>query len=265
MATERQILIIDDDSALSAMLSELLAEDNEFNPVTAASLNEADLRLGSASGRFVAVLLDLRLPDGDGCDYCANLRRQGHKMPVIMLTGSGDEANIVRGLEAGANDYIVKPIRLQELMARLRTQLRGFETSDDAVFTIGPYLFRPSTRSLLERSGNRRVHLTNKEVALLRFLYHARDRVVHRQDLLYHVWGYNTSVTTHTLEAHVYRLRQKIEMDPGDPRLLVTYRHGYRLTPDGDARIGETVSLPRTVQAGQPIRSSKYGIGSEYA
>jgi len=264
MPTERQILIIDDDSAMSAMLSELLSEDDEFNPVTAASLHEASVKLGSGSDRFDAVLLDLRLPDGDGCDYCASLRRQGHKMPVIMLTGSGDEKNIVRGLEAGANDYIVKPFRLHELMARIRSHLRGFETSDDAVFTIGQYLFRPSARSLVERAGNRRVRLTNKEVGLLRFLYNARDRVVSRQDLLYEVWGYNTSVTTHTLEAHVYRLRQKIEMDPTDPRLLVTYRHGYRLMLDGE-KIGEGLLHPRTVHAGQPIRSSKYGIGSEYA
>jgi DNA-binding response OmpR family regulator len=247
MPTERLILIIDDDSTLRATLSEQLAADNEFHPVTAASLSEANLSLGSRSVRFDTVLLDLGLPDGDGREYCASLRRQGHKMPIIMLTGSGGEMDIVRSLEAGANDYIVKPFRLQELMARIRAQVRGFETSDHAVFTIGSYLFRPSARSLVERAGNRRVRLTSKEVALLRFLYHARDRVVDRRDLLYQVWGYNTSVTTHTLEAHVYRLRQKIELDPSEPRLLVTHRHGYRLTLDGSgARIGETSPPLRT-------------------
>jgi len=266
MPTERLILIVDDDSTLRTTLAEQLGWHNEFRPVTAASLCEANLSLGSGSVRFETVLLDLDLPDGDGREYCASLRRQGHKMPIIMLTGSADETDIVGCFDAGANDYVVKPFRLQELMARIRTQLRSFESSDDAVFTVGSYLFRPTARLLVERAGNRRVHLTNKEVALLRFLLHAKGQVVNRQDLLYQVWGYNTAVTTHTLEAHVYRLRQKIELDPSDPRLLVTHRHGYRLTPDGGAaRIGET-SLPlRTVHLGQPIRSSKYGIGSEYA
>jgi DNA-binding response OmpR family regulator len=239
MSAERPILIVDDDSALRAMLAEQLAEDNEFRPVTAASLSEADKSLGSEPAPFETVILDVGLPDGDGREYCAKLRARGHKMPIIMLTGAGDETDVVRGLQAGANDYIVKPFRLLELMARIRTQLRDFESSDDAVFTIGRYLFRPSTKSLLEYASNRRIHLTLKEVALLRLLYRARNRVVERQELLNQVWGYHSSVSTHTLETHVYRLRQKIESDSTDPRLLVTHRKGYRLTlenfPSGEA------------------------------
>jgi len=231
MSTERPILIIDDDSALRNILAEQLAEDNEFHPVGVSTLSEADASLGSEKIRFHTVILDVGLPDGDGRDYCAKLRRQGHKMPIIMLTGSGGETDVVRGLEAGANDYIVKPFRLQELTARIRTQLRGFESSDDAVFAIGPYLFRPAAKSLVEPTGNRRIHLTTKEVALLKFLLRAGDRVVDRQDLLNEVWGYSASATTHTLETHVYRLRQKIERDPTEPRLLLTHRKGYRLRP----------------------------------
>jgi DNA-binding response OmpR family regulator len=161
-----------------------------------------------------------------------------------MLTGSDAEMDVVRGLEAGANDYIVKPFRLMELMARIRTQLRDFETSDDAVFPIGRYLFRPSTRSLLEYASNRRIHLTLKEVALLKTLYRARNRVVERQELLNQVWGYHCSVTTHTLETHVYRLRQKIESDPTEPRVLITHRKGYSLTLE-NFTAGEAWSAPR--------------------
>jgi DNA-binding response OmpR family regulator len=231
MSTERPILIIEDDSALRNILAEQLAEDNEFQPIGVATLSEADASLGSETVRFHTVILDVGLPDGDGRDYCAKLRRQGHKMPIIMLTGSGGEMDIVRGLDAGANDYIVKPFRLQELTARIRSQLRGFENSDDAVFAIGPYLFRPAAKSLMEPKSNRRIRLTTKEVALLKFLHRAGDRVVDRQELLNAVWGYSASATTHTLETHVYRLRQKIERDPTDPRLLVTHRKGYRLNP----------------------------------
>jgi DNA-binding response OmpR family regulator len=232
MSAERQILIIDDDNALRAILAEQLAEDKEFHPVGVASLSEADESLSSEAVRFDTVILDVRLPDGDGREYCAKLRRQGHKMPIILLTGSGSETDVVEGLAAGANDYIVKPFRLLELMARIRTQLRGFESSDDAVFTIGPFLFRPAARSLVDSRNSRRIHLTTKEIALLRFLHRARNQVVDRKDLLNHVWGYNSAVTTHTLETHIYRLRQKIEVDPAEPSLLVTHRKGYRLRLD---------------------------------
>jgi DNA-binding response OmpR family regulator len=231
MSTERPILIVEDDSALRNILAEQLAEDNEFQPFGVATLSEADASLGSETVRFHTVILDVGLPDGDGRDYCAKMRRQGHKMPIIMLTGSGGEMDVVRGLDAGANDYIIKPFRLQELTARIRSQLRGFESSDDAVFSIGPYQFRPAAKSLMEAHGNRRIHLTTKEVAMLKFLYRAGDRVVDRQELLNEVWGYKAAATTHTLETHVYRLRQKIERNPTEPQLLVTHRKGYRLRP----------------------------------
>jgi DNA-binding response OmpR family regulator len=233
MSTERPILVIDDDTALRLTLAEQFAEDSEFHAVGAATLEEADENLRSEAARFDTVLLDVGMPDGDGRDYCAKLRRQGHKMPIIMLTGSDEESDVVRGLNAGANDYIAKPFRMQELLARIRNQLRSFESSDDAVFTIGPYLFRPAAKVLQHPATNRRIHLTSKEVALLKFLHRADNQTVQRQDLLNEVWGYNTGVTTHTLETHVYRLRQKIEVNPCDPRFLVTHRNGYRLNPEG--------------------------------
>jgi DNA-binding response OmpR family regulator len=233
MSAERPILIVDDDAALRETLSEQLAVDGEFVATEAGSVAEAEDMLNSRDARFDAIILDVSLPDGDGRDFCTRLRRQGQKMPVIMLTGSDAETDVVRGLDSGANDYVAKPFRLNELLARLRAQLRIFENSEDAVFSIGPYTFRPSVKLLQDPSKNRRIRLTEKEAAILKFLYRAGTRAVARQVLLNEVWGYNAAVTTHTLETHIYRLRQKIEPDPANARLLVTEGGGYRLDPEG--------------------------------
>jgi len=231
MAGERPILIVDDDRALRETLAEQLSVDGEFVPAEAATLAEAEAKLAAPDARFDAILMDVTLPDGDGRDLCAKLRRQGVRMPIIMLTGADDEQDVVRGLEAGANDYVAKPFLLAELLARLRAQLRIFENSEDAVFTIGPYTFRPAAKLLVEPARNRKIRLTEKEAAILKFLYRAGPKSVGRQILLNEVWGYNAAVTTHTLETHVYRLRQKIEPDPQNARLLVTEGGGYRLDP----------------------------------
>ncbi|MBE7211798.1 MAG: response regulator transcription factor [Gluconacetobacter diazotrophicus] len=200
-----------------------------------STIAEAGERVSSPGARYDALILDVSLPDGDGRDFCAEQRRQGRRMPIIMLTGSDDEADVVRGLDAGANDYVAKPFRIAELLARLRAQMRIFENSEDAVFTIGPYVFRPSAKLLQESARNRRIRLTEKEAAILKFLYRAGTRPVARQVLLNEVWGYNAAVTTHTLETHIYRLRQKIEPDPTNACLLVTEGGGYRLDPLGGA------------------------------
>jgi len=233
MTAERPILVVDDDATLREALLEQLQIDGEFAVAEATTVSEAEALLTGKDARFDAIILDVGLPDGDGRDLCALLRRQGLRMPIIMLTGSDDEADVVRGLDAGANDYIAKPFRLAELLARLRAQLRIFENSEDAVFTIGPYTFRPSAKLLHEPHKNRRIRLTEKEAAILKFLYRAGTRPVARQVLLNEVWGYNAAVTTHTLETHIYRLRQKIEPDPSNARLLVTEGGGYRLDPAG--------------------------------
>ena len=233
MAGERPILIVDDDQTLRATLVEQLAVDGEFVASEAETAVEAETKVTSRETRFDAIILDVRLPDGDGRDLCARLRRQGVKVPIIMLTGSDQESDVVRGLDSGANDYIAKPFRLAELLARLRAQLRIFENSEDAVFTIGPYTFRPAAKLLHDPVKNRRIRLTEKEAAILKYLYRAGTKPVARQVLLNEVWGYNAAVTTHTLETHIYRLRQKIEPAPANARLLVTEGGGYRLDPEG--------------------------------
>jgi DNA-binding response OmpR family regulator len=231
MAGPRPLLIVDDDAALRETLAEQLALDGEFAPAEAATAAEAEQMLTGSESRFDAVLLDIGLPDGDGRELCARLRKGGLKVPIIMLTGADAEADVVRGLDAGANDYIAKPFRLNELLARVRAQLRVFDNSEDAVFTIGPYMFRPSAKLLLEPQRNRKIRLTEKESAILKYLYRSGGRPVGRQVLLNEVWGYNSAVTTHTLETHIYRLRQKIEPDPSNARLLLTEGGGYRLDP----------------------------------
>ncbi|HQT66609.1 MAG: DNA-binding response regulator [Rhodospirillales bacterium 20-60-12] len=233
MTTQHPILVVDDDVALRTILVEQLTLDGEFTATEASSLAEADALIAQPDFRFDALILDVGLPDGDGRSFCAKLRKAGIKVPIIMLTGSADEADIVQGLESGANDYIAKPFRLNELLARLRAQMRSFENSEDAVFNIGPYHFRPSAKTLLEPTRNKRIRLTDKEAAILKFLYRAAGKPVARQILLNEVWGYNAAVTTHTLETHVYRLRQKIEPDPANAKLLVTEGGGYRLDATG--------------------------------
>lgn len=231
MSGERPILLVDDDDSLRAMLVEQLAVDGEFMAIEATTLAAAEKMLTAPDARFDALILDVTLSDGDGRDLCARLRHKGMKLPIIMLTGADDEVDVVRGLDSGANDYIAKPFRMAELLARLRAQMRIFENSEDAVFIIGPYQFRPSAKLLQDTARNKRIRLTEKEAAILKFLYRAGTTPVARQVLLNEVWGYNASVTTHTLETHIYRLRQKIELDPGNLRLLITEAGGYRLDP----------------------------------
>jgi DNA-binding response OmpR family regulator len=231
MSDPRPLLIVEDDAALRATLAEQLAVDGEFLPSEAGTIAEARAVLTASDARQDAVLLDIGLPDGDGREFCAELRRAGIRVPIIMLTGADGEADVVRGLDSGANDYIAKPFRINELIARIRAQLRVFDNSEDAVFVIGPYTFRPAAKLLQDMGRNRRIRLTEKECAILKFLYRAGGKPVGRQILLNEVWGYNAAVTTHTLETHIYRLRQKIEPDPASAALLVTEGGGYRLDP----------------------------------
>ncbi len=193
MTGGRRILLVDDDETLLDMLSEQLQQQEEFSTATAES---AARGIELASGEhFDVVILDVGLPDMDGREACREMRKAGVKCPIIMLTGADTEADTILGLEAGANDYITKPFRLGVFLAQ------------------------------------KKIRLTDKETAILKFLYRSGSRVISRDVLLDEVWGYNAGVTTHTLETHVYRLRQKIESDPSRAQILVTEAGGYRLVP----------------------------------
>ncbi|HXZ00532.1 MAG TPA: response regulator transcription factor [Stellaceae bacterium] len=229
MTGGRRILIVDDDEALRHSLAEQLQLHEEFQPIEAETAATA---LDAAKQQHIdAILLDVGLPDMDGRDLCRLMRRSGVRAPILMLTGADSDVDTVLGLDSGANDYITKPFRLNVLLARLRAQLRQHALSEDAVFTIGPYTFRPSAKLLTDETGRKKVRLTEKETAILKYLYRAGDRIIGRDRLLNEVWGYNAGVTTHTLETHVYRLRQKIERDPAKAQILVTEPGGYRLVP----------------------------------
>ena len=158
------------------------------------------------------------------------MREEGVTCPVIMLTAAATDSDTILGLDSGANDYVTKPFRFAVLLARIRAQLRSHEASEDAVFRIGPYEFRPAQKLLIDER-QKKIRLTEKETNILKYLYRAGSKPVAREELLTEVWGYNAGVTTHTLETHVYRLRQKIEPDPSGAKLLITEAGGYRLAP----------------------------------
>jgi len=228
MSTARKLLIVDDDEDLRESLKDQLALHDEFDVVTTGTAAKGvDI---VRKDHFDLVLLDVGLPDMDGREACKVLRKSGFKSPIVMLTGNASDADMILGLDSGANDYVTKPFKFAVLLARIRAQLRQHEQSEDAVFAIGPYSFKPASKMLLDEKGSK-IRLTEKETSILKYLYRAGEKVVTRDVLLQEVWGYNSGVTTHTLETHIYRLRQKIERDPTNATILITDRGGYRLQP----------------------------------
>ena len=228
MARAKSILLVDDDDLLRETLIDQFSLHEEYSVTPAANANEAILKVKDEA-HIDLVLLDVGLPDMDGREACQIMRKNGFKSPVIMLTGADSDADAILGLNAGANDYVTKPFKFALLLARVRAHLRSHEQSEDAVFKIGPYEFRPAVKMLVTED-EKKIRLTEKESSILKFLYRAGGKPVSREVLLDEVWGYNSGVTTHTLETHVYRLRQKIEPDPSNASLLVTESGGYRLS-----------------------------------
>jgi DNA-binding response OmpR family regulator len=228
MPNTHRLLICDDDASLRETLTEQLDLYEEFTVLTALDGQSAVTRV--IEDRIDLAVMDVGLPDMDGREAVRAMRRGGYRGPVIMLTAQDSEDDTVEGLEAGANDYVTKPFKFAVLLARIRAHLRSHEASEDAVFQIGPYTFRPGAKLLVGERGSK-LKLTEKETAILRFLYRAGREVVGRDTLLAEVWGYNAQVTTHTLETHIYRLRQKIEPNPALAAILVTEGGGYKLLP----------------------------------
>ena len=224
---DRHLLVVDDDPVMADMLMRRLKVEG-YEAETAGRLGEALERIERGGIDFV--LLDFELPDGTGVDGLKVIRKtqSAIELPVIMVTGHGESEITLESLREGANDYVTKPFKFPVLLARIRAQLRQHEQSEDAVFQLGPYTFKPSMKMLITED-DRKIRLTEKETNILKFLYRSTDGVVARDVLLHEVWGYNAGVTTHTLETHIYRLRQKIEPDPSNARLLVTESGGYRL------------------------------------
>lgn len=228
MSGPQRLMIVDDDDALREALAEQFAVLGDFELLLAATGGQAISLI--SGGHVDIVLLDVNLPDMDGRDVLKQMRSQGYAGPVILLTAQDSEADVVSGLDSGANDYVTKPFRFGILTARIRAQLRVASQSDQAVFTIGPYLFKPAAKVLVAGDG-KKTRLTEKETAILKHLHRAGQQVVARDVLLHEIWGYNPTVSTHTLETHIYRLRQKMEQAPSQAAILLTEAGGYKLIP----------------------------------
>ena len=221
------ILVVEDDPAMIAGLRDNL-EVEGYRLLTANSVRQ---------GREVAlrckpdlILLDVMLSDGDGVSLCRDLRAHGLRQPIIMLTARGEEVDKVQGFEGGADDYIVKPFGLRELLARIHAQLRRHGSAGRLV---GPVMVGMAVvdfkRHQLSRDGQS-VEISAKELELLRYLALHRGEVVSRDNLLAEVWGHQREVATRTVDNFIVRLRKKIEADPGDPRFLITvHGSGYKL------------------------------------
>ncbi len=228
MSKLNKILLVDDDDDLREALAEQLVATEDFDAFEADDGASAMERVRDE--QYDLVILDVGLPDTDGRELCKRMRKAGVKCPIVMLTGQDTDADMILGLDSGANDYVTKPFKFPVLLARIRAQLRQHEQSENAVFQLGAYQFKPAQKMLVDVK-DRKIRLTEKETNILKFLYRAPDGLAPREVLLHEVWGYNAGVTTHTLETHIYRLRQKIEADPSNARLLITEPGGYRLVP----------------------------------
>lgn len=233
MTARTRLLLAIDDGALRALLAEQLHLDPEIEAVEAADSAAAEAAL--AQGPVGAILLDARLADADGREVCRALRRRGVACPILLIVPAAELADAPEDGGCGASELVGKPVRLGPLLARLRLLQRQAEADGEAP-PLGPYRFLPEAKLLHDPASDREVRLTEKEVAILRHLQRAGGRPVGREELLGEVWGYSAGVTTHTLETHIYRLRRKIEDDPGAARLLLTDAGGYRLGPATDGR-----------------------------
>jgi DNA-binding response OmpR family regulator len=164
MSTARKILIVDDDDELRESLKAQLGLHDEFEVTTAGTASKGVDMVKKE--HLDLVLLDVGLPDMDGREACKLLRKSGFKSPIVMLTGNTSDADMILGLDSGANDYITKPFKFAVLLARIRAQLRQHEQSEDAVFAIGPYSFKPASKMLVDEKGSK-IRLTEKETSIL--------------------------------------------------------------------------------------------------
>ncbi len=227
MIARFNVLLVEDDDEMRTALVSQLALHKDFE-TTQASNGAAALEAVSER-HFDIILLDVGLPDMDGRDVCRLVRRKGIHVPIIVLSGVESDADVILGLDSGANDYVIKPFSMGVLLARIRAHLRQHEASEDASFVLGPYTFRPSVRLLIEKETSREITLSEKECAILKFLYRAGEAVVECDTLYSEVWDHAVPLSTHTLQTHIYRLRQKIERDPANPEILISEAGGYRV------------------------------------
>ena len=223
-----RILIVEDDPAMSVALR----DGFEFEKYAVEMANDGDegLRLATR-GDHDLIVLDVMLPKKSGLDLCKELRKNGSRTPVIMLTARGQEIDKIVGLKLGADDYVTKPFSFMELLARVEAVLRRVNRTvagDEYAFGDVALDFRTYQAT---KCGTA-LELTPREFRILRYFIDHVEEVVSREALLNHVWGYDSSAFTRTVDTHMARLRQKIEVTPSEPRhLLTVHRVGYKFVP----------------------------------
>ncbi|WP_106211120.1 MtrAB system response regulator MtrA [Glaciihabitans tibetensis] len=218
-----RILVVDDDTALAEMIGIVLRTEG-FEPFFSADGSDAVEIFRRTKPDLV--LLDLMLPGMDGIEVCARIREESG-VPIIMLTAKSDTADVVKGLESGADDYVVKPFNPKELVARIRTRLRPAAESPTELLQVGDLVLDIAGHEV--RRGDSRINLTPLEFELLLALAMKPQQVFTREMLLEQVWGYHYKADTRLVNVHVQRLRAKVEHDPDNPRIVMTVRGvGYR-------------------------------------
>ena len=226
MPRKYKILIIEDDSDLREIIAEELMLLEEFNAIEAGTAKRG---LESVKSDLPdLIILDLSLPDEPGLDVLKTLREQGVKCPILILTAETDEGILVKGLEMGANDFIIKPFSFSVLVARIRTHIGQHEMSGEAVFVIGSNTIHPRKKLVVDVNGRKSL-FTEKEIELLKYLHRANEKVVNANELYREVWGSSVVLNTHTLESHIYRLRRKLEPHSKTFIHLITCDGGYKL------------------------------------
>ena len=222
----QNILLVEDEDDFRNAIAEQFLITAKFQVTEAGSGKEALKCI--CDDLYKIIIVNLSLPDLDGRELCKLMRNQGVKCPIVMLVERDTDIDSILSLDYGANDYVKKPFKFSLLLARTQIQLRQFELLEDTHFPLGPYTFKPASKTLIN-GKKEKIRLTEKETDILKFLLGAKNAIVSRDVLLHEVWGYNAGVTTHTLETHIYRLRQKIEPDPAQVSLLVTEGGGYKI------------------------------------
>jgi DNA-binding response OmpR family regulator len=222
------ILIVEDDPAMTVALR----DGFEFEKYTVDMANDGDQAMRMATrGRYDVIILDVMLPKKSGFDICKELREKGNNTPVIMLTARGQEIDKIVGLKLGADDYVTKPFSFIELLARVEAVMRRAQRKK-AADQVSFGEVKLDFRTYQATKSDAPLELTPREFSILRYFLDHPNEVVSRETLLNHVWGYDPSAFTRTVDTHMARLRQKIEPTPAEPRHLITvHRVGYKFVP----------------------------------
>jgi DNA-binding response OmpR family regulator len=226
MSSSTKILLVNSDKDLSEALIYQLSLNGMYQIIESGE-NNIFTQINNNS--FNIVIINSQPSKLNGHNVAKKLRTRGYKSPIIMLITHSDASNVDNNLSIGASEYIAKPFKYPALLKSVELQLRQFGKTEDTQHNIGSYVFKPNSKVL--ESKNKSIRLTEKENDILKFLYQNLKTTVSREILLHEVWGYNSKVSTHTLETHIYRLRQKIEIDPANACFLITEPGGYRLKP----------------------------------